>query len=214
MVSLSTGDPSPRSSCLESSLARIYLPAVQINHLYLFLYLGSVGIDISTTSSGKEGLHGSAGPRNYAVPRSRAGGREEVQRSGMAGLTPTRREDESSDEVGQILRVAFAEDAGREGYYTAGHEAAVTASDVEEAKISGSNLMYGEFLPAGFEKAMDEDHLWAARGGTMIELGSGTGKPALQALLQYPFTSVIGVELCAARHEAAARAMRAVARVA
>lgn len=108
----------------------------------------------------------------------------------------------------EVLRMAFAADAGREGYYTAGHEASVSAEDVEEAKMSGSNLMYGEFLPSGFEKAMDEEHLFAARGGTLVELGSGTGKPALQALLQFPFTRVIGVELCAARHEIGARALR------
>mmetsp|Transcript_72591 Transcript_72591/g.146097 ORF Transcript_72591/g.146097 Transcript_72591/m.146097 type:complete len:433 (-) Transcript_72591:226-1524(-) len=107
----------------------------------------------------------------------------------------------------EVLSKAFP-DAGRQGYWTAGHEALVSAEDVSDARASGSNLMYGEFLPHGFDKAMDSDHLWAARGGTLLELGSGTGKPALQALLQYPFKRVIGVELCAARHKIGVDALR------
>lgn len=108
----------------------------------------------------------------------------------------------------ELLRVAFCGDTGREGYYTAGHEAPVSETDVYNARTSGSNLMYGEFLPAGFSKAMDAAHLWAARGGFLLELGSGTGKPALQALLEFPFERVTGVELCVGRHAVGVDALK------
>ena len=63
-----------------------------------------------------------------------------------------------------------------------------------------NNLLYGEVLPVGVDKAMNESHLDANRCVNFLELGSGLGKLAMQVYLQFPtIKSVVGVELSSGR---------------
>ncbi|KAG5191065.1 hypothetical protein JKP88DRAFT_142040, partial [Tribonema minus] len=83
---------------------------------------------------------------------------------------------------------------------TAGHMS-LLEKDHAAALKAGSNLQYGELLPGGTARALDAAILHAADASTKLELGSGTGKSALQAFLQYTnLAAVVGVELAPSRH--------------
>lgn len=83
-------------------------------------------------------------------------------------------------------------------------------SEVEEASAAaaGASLLYGEMLPQGVAKAMDEWHLHAAAASRMVDLGCGTGKLCLQAFLDHPtLLDVFGVEVSRARYGLGERAL-------
>lgn len=54
--------------------------------------------------------------------------------------------------------------------------------DVEEAKATGSSLLYGEVLPEGVCKLLDSNHADAANARVLVDLGMGTGKLCLQGV--------------------------------
>lgn len=123
---------------------------------------------------------------------------------------------ESPDGVLDIIKAAYetTEDiVGKQGYKTAGH-LCVIEEDVQAALKSGSNLQYGELLPPGMEKMLDPAHLDAAHAASLIELGMGTGKVAIQAFLQFPcLLSVIGIELARSRYLIGRQALQRLAEI-
>lgn len=97
------------------------------------------------------------------------------------------------------------------GHKTVGHTC-VTEEDKRNACESHGSLLYGELLPRGVNKALDERHLDARRASSLYDLGMGTGKVAMQAFLQFPnLKRVYGVELSQARYKVAEEAMLALA---
>ena len=70
------------------------------------------------------------------------------------------------------------------------------------------SLLYGELLPIGLDKALDRDHLNALTCKTLLELGSGVGKAAVQIFLQYPqITYIYGCEIFHKRYESSVDAI-------
>lgn len=97
------------------------------------------------------------------------------------------------------------------GHKTLGHTC-VTEEDRRTACEHHGSLLYGELLPRGVNKALDERHLDARRASTLFDLGMGTGKVAMQAFLQYAnIKRVYGVELSHARYKVAEDAVLALA---
>lgn len=60
----------------------------------------------------------------------------------------------------------------------------MTAADLDIANTEGSSILYGEVLPSGVCKLLDASHLDAAHARTLFDLGMGTGKFAMQGILQ------------------------------
>ena len=79
-----------------------------------------------------------------------------------------------------ILDDAYGHRVSELGYSSEGH-LCLTEDDFDAAKTSGSSLLYGEVLPHGVAKCMDDDHLRAAHCRRIIDLGSGTGKLCMQS---------------------------------
>jgi hypothetical protein len=65
------------------------------------------------------------------------------------------------------------------GYETEGH-LCLTEADLAVAKSSQCSLLYGEVLPHGVVKMLDDDHLRAGDARRLYDLGSGTGKLCMQ----------------------------------
>jgi hypothetical protein len=68
-----------------------------------------------------------------------------------------------------------SEGAGEVGHGLAGHRC-VTPEELEAAHAQQSSLLYGELLPAGVQRALDDGHLQCASAATLVDLGSGVGK--------------------------------------
>ena len=103
--------------------------------------------------------------------------------------------------VDAVLTTAYGDDAGLHGLSTAGHNAALTPAEILLEEAERHDFQYGEVLPAGVRKALGEAHLDAQSGRSLVELGAGTGKVALQAFLECPsLLRVTAVELAAARY--------------
>ena len=87
-----------------------------------------------------------------------------------------------------------------QGFKTLGHS--LTSSyDIVQSRDNGVNLLYGELLPIGLDKALDPNHLDASRCKTLLELGSGIGKLAIQVFLQFQqITFVYGCEIFRKRY--------------
>jgi len=107
---------------------------------------------------------------------------------------------------------------GETGYEIAAAKCC-SAAEKAEARQRGSSLLYGELLPDGVTKAMNRQRLGgalpsrppaaAAGGAVVLELGSGSGKVAMQVFLQCPEVShVLGVELVQSRYAIGAAALR------
>lgn len=76
-----------------------------------------------------------------------------------------------------------------------------TIADESQAVARRASLLFGEILPAGVTKVLDDDHLNARRATTLVDLGAGMGKLALQAFLEWPSLAIVyGIELCQSRH--------------
>uniref|UniRef100_A0A7S3NGR3 DOT1 domain-containing protein n=1 Tax=Aureoumbra lagunensis TaxID=44058 RepID=A0A7S3NGR3_9STRA len=92
------------------------------------------------------------------------------------------------------------------GHKTVGHTC-VTEEDKRRASQNRGSLLYGELLPRGVNKALDERHMDARRATILFDLGMGTGKVPMQAFLQFPnLKRVYGVELSVARYRLAEKA--------
>lgn len=93
------------------------------------------------------------------------------------------------------------------GHKTLGHTC-VTEEDKRTACENHGSLLYGELLPRGVNKALDERHLDARRANALFDLGMGTGKVAMQAFLQFAnLKRVFGIELSQARFKLAEEAV-------
>jgi len=101
--------------------------------------------------------------------------------------------------------------AGEEyGHRTVGH-ACVSRAELRAAAALHADLLYGEVLPVGATKLFDSEHLHLRAASTLCDLGSGLGKLALQAFLQFPnLRRVFGCELSSSRF---ARSSAAVAQL-
>jgi len=114
------------------------------------------------------------------------------------------------DQVLPLLSVAFNEnEIGGSGLDLEGH-----AAETRKGKhvINGEefNLLYGELLPETVSAVLEQ--LGANVGGSILELGMGTGKVAFQAFLQCPNArQIVGVELSSARYELSVAAARRLA---
>lgn len=110
------------------------------------------------------------------------------------------------------MRAAYGKDTRQTGY-TDGHTC-IKDSDKNTASEQGASLLYGEVLPEGVLKLMDEHHLRAGSASTLIDMGMGTGKLLLQTFLCYPNLSrVSGVELARSRFEIAEAAILELSRI-
>lgn len=154
----------------------------------------------------------------------------DVKMDGDVGLVST---DDASAAVAAAHRCAAA--AGTSGMPTPqwvltdlvgafGTEVAETGYEISAAKCcspeekatareQGSSLLYGEMLPDGVSKALHEKLLGGALAkgdnGSVLELGMGSGKVALQVFLQCPSVKrVLGVELVESRFQLGAVALR------
>lgn len=89
-----------------------------------------------------------------------------------------------------------------------GEQLVPTSIESAQASRAGTQLTYGEITSHGLSKllgprGMDIASLHGGSGPrNLLELGSGRGRLALQAFLQYPsLHSVIGIELVSSRHK-------------
>jgi len=108
--------------------------------------------------------------------------------------------------VADLLDVAYE---GRQAWI--GVPLASTPSEETRANRSGTTLTYGEVHQDGLTKLLGPRGLDIEGRGSkcLLELGSGRGRLALQAFLQYPgLRTVVAVELVSARHRAAAIATK------
>jgi len=104
-------------------------------------------------------------------------------------------------EVQKFSRKVFALEEDEAGHVTVGHQV-VDERDIEEAKNTGSDLLFGELLVDGVSKCIDRLHMDANKASSLCDLGMGLGKLALQAWLMYPnsLKYVLGVELARTRY--------------
>lgn len=110
------------------------------------------------------------------------------------------------------MRLAYGKETRQTGY-TDGHTCIVD-SDKSRASEAGASLLYGEVLPEGVLKLMDEHHLRAGAGKVLFDLGMGTGKLVMQSFIQFTnLTRVVGVELSHSRFAIAEAAVLELARV-
>jgi hypothetical protein len=110
------------------------------------------------------------------------------------------------------MRVSYGKDTRQTGY-TDGHTC-IKDSDKNTASEQGASLLYGEVLPEGVLKLMDEHHLRAAAASTLIDMGMGTGKLLFQTFLCYPnLTRVSGIELARSRYDIAEAALMELSRL-
>jgi Histone methylation protein DOT1 len=88
----------------------------------------------------------------------------------------------------------------------------LTEEDKLEASRTHSSLLYGEVLPEGLERLVDNNHLDARTASVAFDLGSGTGRLAMQLFLQFPnLRKVVGIELAYTRFDITAYAAAALA---
>lgn len=72
-----------------------------------------------------------------------------------------------------------------------------------------SLAQYGEVLPSGVTTLLSSQNLAANRARKLVDIGSGCGKLALQAFVEFPnLESVVGVEICQSRTQVGINALR------
>eukprot|EP00434_Breviolum_minutum_P015567 symbB.v1.2.013710.t1/scaffold922.1/size178049/2 len=109
----------------------------------------------------------------------------------------------------ELLQLAYGEEFGKTGHHLAGHEA-VGADDVASVLEGGSSLLYGELLPEGVARLAEAFFEEQDLEGSILELGMGTGKVALQLFLQRSH-HVFGIELAPSRWRLAMEALASLA---
>ena len=101
--------------------------------------------------------------------------------------------------IAETIRRLYGLSSEEKGHKLLGHSC-LTADDQSLAAEHKSDLLYGEVLPEGVSRMFDSDHLDLLSARTVYDLGSGLGKLAMQAYLQYPHLDwVCGVELARSR---------------
>jgi len=117
----------------------------------------------------------------------------------------------SMTDIRSAMNSAYGKETFQTGY-TDGHTCIID-SDKNTASEAGASLLYGELLPIGVTKLMNQYHLRAGSAKTLMDLGMGTGKLVIQAFLQYPnLTRVSGIELSESRYGIAEKAVLELAR--
>ena len=101
--------------------------------------------------------------------------------------------------IAEMIRRLYGLSSEEKGHKLLGHSC-LTADDQTIALEHKSDLLYGEVLPEGVSRMFDSEHLDLMTARTVYDLGSGLGKLAMQAFLQYPHLDwVCGVELARSR---------------
>jgi len=100
----------------------------------------------------------------------------------------------SSVRVREILQKSYSDLIGQ----------TVEEPDRQEATTTDSSLCFGEVLPDGVSKMLDNEHLRASSSRILYDLGMGLGKLVMQAFLEYPsLEKIVGVELAYSRFKKA-----------
>lgn len=87
-----------------------------------------------------------------------------------------------------------------------------TTEEHEKARVTMMRLTFGEVMPRGVRQLMLPGALDAANAKTMVDLGCGKGRLALQAFLEYVnLTQVLGVEFCRSRYDATVTGIKSLA---
>ena len=101
--------------------------------------------------------------------------------------------------IAETIRRLYGLSSEEKGHKLLGHSC-LTSEDQTLALDHKSDLLYGEVLPEGVSRMFDADHLDLMTARTVYDLGSGLGKLAMQAFLQFPHLDwVCGVELARSR---------------
>jgi len=86
---------------------------------------------------------------------------------------------------------------------------ALPAQERRGASASHCSLLFGEVAFDGVTKMLDHDHLNASDAQSIVDLGAGCGRLAMQAFLLFPLTQCVqGVELSATRCSIAFTALK------
>lgn len=111
----------------------------------------------------------------------------------------TSAEQSATASLSRLLPALYGLAGEEHGHRTVGHSC-VSREEMAAAAENHHDLLYGEVLPVGATKLFDQDHLALADARSLCDLGSGLGKLALQAFLQFPnLRRVFGCELSASR---------------
>jgi len=98
-----------------------------------------------------------------------------------------------------------------QGYQLEGHKC-ITSVDKRLEREAGGSLLYGEVLPEGVARLLDDDHLSVRTAKVLYDFGMGTGKLCLQVFLEYPhLDQVVGIEISPSRYKIGAQALRRLA---
>ena len=101
--------------------------------------------------------------------------------------------------IAEMIRRLYGLSSEEKGHKLLGHSC-LTQDDQSLALEHKSDLLYGEVLPEGVSRMFDSEHLDLMTARTVYDLGSGLGKLAMQAFLQFPHLDwVCGVELARSR---------------
>lgn len=108
--------------------------------------------------------------------------------------------------INKLLNTIFNNKFIEKGGDTTGH---VCVDEKEEKKESkNASLLYGEILPEGMDKALDETHMDIKKSKEIIDLGMGLGKNIIRIFLKYKNVErALGIELSRARYEIAYEAV-------
>ena len=110
--------------------------------------------------------------------------------------------------IAETIRRLYGLSSEEKGHKLIGHSC-VSPEDVSLATEHKYDLLYGEVLPEGVSRMFDSDHLDLNSARTVYDLGSGLGKLAMQAYLQFPHLDwVCGVELARSRSAKGFEALR------
>lgn len=78
----------------------------------------------------------------------------------------------------------------------------ITGHICHQATSETASFLYGEILPIGVHRALDDDHLNGAECRVLIDLGCGIGKLATQSFIEFPnIKCVYGIELSKGRYK-------------
>lgn len=114
----------------------------------------------------------------------------------------------STQRISSVIHHLYNIDDDERGHATIGH-VCISSNDKFLAQQCNSDLLYGEILPIGVSRALDEQHLNAYNACVLYDLGSGCGKLAIQAFLQFSnLQYVCGIELSQSRSHKAFDALQ------
>jgi hypothetical protein len=86
------------------------------------------------------------------------------------------------------------------GYQEIGYR--ITGHTCHQSSSETASFLYGEILPIGVHRALDDDHLNAAECQILLDLGCGIGKLATQSFIEFSnIKCVHGIELSKGRYK-------------